>query len=521
MGLSEEAIGQAVEQLLDMAVRSETFSVECLSLMSCGYDDPTLMEKVFSRFVYEVLVRTGFEKTKLLTNIQRSVCKSPVLLDGFLLALYDFNGSAHSRSVTGLHVFLNKELPKEDWSALSCSRLYLKIDGAVHRGVLDMCVFELVFAHSRPEEIAQSGFVNVEAKDTYSLLGEEARNNFADAVLLKCRGDTMALITKLVDSDVTFAHAVFRRRNDLSLLIEAMSIGEVDREFYSKIVVGLYERKLQKRCDLTLALFLSAVLPNAHIFSESCLASFIQSPDFPSDDPIFPVDDFLASKECLACMNLRVFFHIIAVRPSEDFVTQYLGSVVAAQAPVSVFAEIFSTAEKEGVYDYMKFLFLYYIENAANLTQEAMRDAIFIFMPGHASTVCDFCLDAITKQIKPELFLNTMALEAFFDHSFLNPSTVLQFLFDVTRCNFDNPAISEFWQSPLTIPSVVDAILSNHACAHDLTEFLLMISRVAPDVFIESIGDHLRDLPCFKQFSQNCKARFPPDSQVIRLLNDD
>ena len=56
-------------------------------------------------------------------------------------------------------MFVNKELPNEDWSALSCSRLYFKIDGAVHRGVIDICVFELVLAQSKPEEISSRGLL--------------------------------------------------------------------------------------------------------------------------------------------------------------------------------------------------------------------------------------------------------------------------------------------------------------------------------------------------------------------------
>lgn len=514
MGLSEEAINEVVKHLVEMATRSKTFSEECFSLLSITYDDPATLSDVFSRFVSEVLTGTGFEKIMLLKNIHKSVRMSGVMLDGFLFALYQFNMG--SKSVTALHAFLNKELPKEDWSALTRS-LLLKIGGNIERGVLDTCIFELLFSHSRPEDLAKSGFVEVEAKVTYSMLSETAQNNFADAVLLKYQGQPEVVISKLIEYDPSFARAVFRRREDFSILIEAMRIQSIPPAKYGQVILELHEKKLEKNPVMALSLFIGMVLPHAHLLNREFLMNIIQSPDFPSNDPLFPVQDFIASRDCVACVNFRVFFHIQAVNPSEDFARQLFGSVIQGHSHASIFHAIFVTAEK--VYDHMKFLFLYYIENDSSLTPEMIRDVVLIFMPGRSTVVCDFCLEAIKRNVKPELFLSAMTLEAFFSYAFLHHQAVLHFLFEVSVAYIENEVIAEFWLSPLTMPSVVDAIVNNYPCAYELTEFLLRISLEAPAVFIESISHHLRDLPCFKQFSENCKARFPPDSGVILTIN--
>jgi hypothetical protein len=216
-------------------------------------------------------------------------------------------------------------------------------------------------------------------------------------------------------------------------------------------------------------------------------------------------------------MTLNVFFHVFSCDPDPNLVTSLFRRLVDQENPVDVIRAMIrapAPARRE-----MCRLFSLYISDFSAVTDEVVLHILKNFMQSDFEIVCEFSLDAVIQGVGIPYFVNLNALTLFLDCAFVHPNPALTFLLEVTTMYHTEQSVVDFWSNPLVLSSITDAILGFHSSSAQFTDFLLAISRDAPEWLVKKLCKYMRHLPCRVAFGQICVTRFSQDSPVIAALN--
>jgi hypothetical protein len=460
--------------------------------------DPSRLFLEFSGLIGEVLRAASIDKPAALRAIQPGVALSPLLLDAFLCAVDEFNAAGGPR-VTGLHTFLNEELPRLDWSRLSTSRL-LTPEVVFPKGPLDFCIWEILFANCDVSELAAAGHCDCEAPDFYSLLTEAARGRFADANLLRHRNFPLRLFERLRGSSDLFLHAVFRRRDGA----EPLSPAPEDAAAFAAEVEAIAPR-IPPPC--LFSFFVCAVFPVAPLVSRPFLIALLALPEFPSDDPAFPVDAFLASDACVDSMSFKIFFDIFTRAPDEALMERLFDRLIQAGGDGTDFLAALFRSGADAVEPFRS-LFLSFARLTIALSADVLYTAAERYLALHARSVAAFYATAVAEDTRRELFLTPDILWLFWDYAFIQPPASLVFLVAVAEYGGTEESAVEFWEAPTVFPCMFDAIAMGRDGASHFLDFVIEIARKGPEWLVRRLGREVEDFPCQAVFRRVCAERF-------------
>jgi hypothetical protein len=503
-----------VSALLATLHRQEQFGPACFDILSQFYNDPVTLFREFTKFVSQILLASNLERVNALCTVQSAIYLSPLLLAAFITALDGFNGS-DGQSVTLLHTLLNQELPKMDWSRLTSARVLTEVPTVrFPKGPLDSCICEILFSNIKLTELAASAYCEIEAGDLYSVLSARARDRFADANIRRSRGNPIQLLDRIRVSHRSFLVSIFRRRDDLGSLLATFAPPNGFLSAYVQSVVAL-EPLVPPAC--LLAFFLGAIFPAVDSFPPEFLTAIFERPGFPSDDLVFPAQDFLASTICLDCMSFKMFFDLFARAPDEALMGRVFDRLIETNDDPMVVLTAFFHAPKQSV-DHFRSLFLRFIDSSHEVSSDLLDHAASRHLLSRPETVSGFYSALVSEAVQPELFLAPLILGAFWDYAFISPAPTLRFLSAVTVNYGDSDIVREFWESPTTIPCIVDAIVAFDDSSSAFISFLLEMAKVAPEWLVEKLGASVHGLSCAQLFLQNCYERFKPGSFILLAL---
>jgi hypothetical protein len=317
---------------------------------------------------------------------------------------------------------------------------------------------------------------------------------------------------KCIQSDYSFISAVFRRRDDFSLIIGTFTLNETDFSDYVNLLPQLSQMILPPE---VLPFFITAILPYADSLPDELLHSVIARPEFAADDPLFPAGDFVSSQGCLRHITFHIFVHIFPCDPDESLVTSLFSNLVIGCDPLCVFRVLIrapAEAKRE-----MARLFVFYLQNYP-VNRQPLLTFFHLHMRSDSETLSAFALAALEAGVGTEYFLASDCLSIFQDCAFTRPLPGLGFLLEVTKMFPHEQVILDFWGNPLVLSSITDAVLIRHQSAKEFTQFLLAVSREAPEWLVRKTCKYVRHLQCFVMFEQNCRNRFDPDSPVFNAL---
>jgi hypothetical protein len=487
-----------VEDLMRTMDRQGKFGAACFELLGQFYNDPIRLFTVFRDFVGQVLCDKSHEKVVSLQTVQSAVAFSPLFLDAFLHALDEFNGK-DGQSVTILHTLLQKELPAQNWSSLTHSRLLFPPHAIIFpKGPLDLCVLEILFANSDLTYLSLSEYSDIEAKDLYSLLSETARDRFGDANILRHNGNPIALLTRLETSNDCFLASVFRRRDELGPLLKIFtSPAAQSDEFLMKI------EAITPRIPVVclFPFFISVIFPNVSIFAPEFLHQLFLHPSFPSDDLAFPCVEFVASRPCMEQISLRVFLDVFTRVKDQYLMHDIFDHIVRTEEdPMGILSSLFRTPINGFSAD------LVYHGASLHLTERT-------------EAVSSFYSAAVTERVRLELFLTTELLQLFWDHSFIKPGPTLKFLLAVVESAGEVDIVKDFWESPTKIPCMMDSVCEVHESGLNFVEFILELAKRGPEWIVRKFQRYGDDLPCVNRFMQSCLERFGSDGVTVDYEN--
>jgi hypothetical protein len=497
----EESTRQCAEQLLNRLRRSDPFAPACFSVLGRLSHDPDRLCLHFTFFVQRLLSDTTIEwKSVALARVHSEVCISPLFLDGFLLAIRQWTTS--SRTFTPLHSYVNKDFPQFDWSALKNSRLLSNpgmAEGFPDR-IADHCIAEVLFANCDVSAVAESWIVDVNLSKLVALLTKRARDRFADALLIRHDGHPLVLFAKLEVSDPVLVAAILRRRDDLDLVYRAFLRPDDngEREVFVQDSIKMF-RRLQPESYLTF--FCCLVLPLAGDYPGEFLDKFFDLPNFPSDDPLFPAQEFIES-DCMRHLTFRVFFDVFGRQPDPTLMLRLFQACTEAEDPIRVFRALFQVPPaSRGAFKELFYSFIEWV------TPESFRAAISRYFVSNTETICEFCIGAVKEGRSPDAIVNRTILGLFHENAFLRPGPSLEFLLEVVVAYPESHEVREFWKDPTTIPLMLDAILSFHPQSGALIKFITRLSDRAPQWLLDELGPQLDGVPCVQTFRQNYHRR--------------
>jgi hypothetical protein len=417
--------------------------------------------------------------------------------------LDDFSVS-DGQSVNPIHAFLEKELPMQDWSRLTHSRLLSPERSIpVVKGPIGICVLEILFSNSEIGILARSRYCEIEEGVVLSLLSEKARDRFGQANIIRCRGNPAALLERLGVSSDWFIGAIFLRRDDLGALADAFTpAGEEE----AARIEGLASR-VPEEC--LFSFFVGAVFPNVSLFSAEFLRALFARTGFPSDDPNFPVVEFIASASCRENVSLKVFLDVFARAPKDESLFDIFRQLINADDDAGMILTAMFRSPVASI-DVSRDLFVMFVQSSASLSPALLCQAASRHLSRQAEAVSALYGIAIVERIRPELFLTTELLQIFWDYAFVSPGPTLQFLLAVAEHAGEVDSISEFWDSPTTIPCLIDAVETFHERSSDFIDFLLELGRKASQPLVRKLGQYALELPCRHVFRQHCVDRFGP-----------
>jgi hypothetical protein len=407
--------------------------------------------------------------------------------------------------VTVLHTYLQRELPLQDWTRLTRSRLLSSSHSLQFpKGPLDLCILEILFANSELTDLAASQYCTIAASDHYSLLSDRARHHFADANILHFRANPPSFFDRLVSSSDAFLASVFRRRDDLSLLSDTFIPPDGHAIEFVTAMESIFPR-LPPDCLFTF--FLCAVFPSISFFSSHFLHQLFVMPAFPSADPAFPVGDFLASQPCVDNISLKVFFDCFVRTEDDDLMIKLFDKLLQVEDdPVTVLSALFRST-KDSI-ERFKSLFLHFLNFSKALSAELMYNSANEHLSAQAEALSALYAVAIVEDVRRDLFLMPLLLQIFWDYAFIIPVPTLEFLLAVTETCGDASAVVEFWNAPTTIPCLVDSVMGFHSQSTHLITFLLELGKRGPEWLTRQLLTEVEPLPCVHVFTQICADRF-------------
>lgn len=510
---SKDKMDTIGKNLIKTILSSNTFGDEVFDQLSVAYNSPERLFILFSMLIQDLL-SSDIDKKVFFEKLYNDtlVSKSPLLLDAFLTAMSFYNAKQTSLT-TPFHMWINDELTKKDWGKLNNPRI-LNWKELPDRGVISQFIYEITFSHSEPSDLAQSQFIDVNVDETYSLLSEKAKNIFADALLLKYTGDPFKLFERLNTSEQELTYAIFRKRDDYSILQNALKIDDKSQmENFITNIQALYQKLYHKK-DL-LPLFTTAILPYASDMPEDFLRNVIQDPKFPSNDPTFPVDAFISSNNCVQFINVKVLFDLCNKNIDLDFVIKVFNDIIVNLQVDDVMIAIINSPIS--VITYMRSLFLLYIKSIV-ITSDELYDIISIFCLKNPETICDLLQSAIDEGIKLEVLLTEDILRTLLDAAFYNPEPFFSLLIKMSSNDPPFDSVLQFWKLPEPLPSIVDSINGFHKYSNELNKFLLDLASQASEQIVKTMVRHMVHLPSFGDFLRICQSRFDSDSIVAHKV---
>jgi hypothetical protein len=504
-----------VEDLMRTMGRQGKFGAACFELLGQFYSDPIRLFTVFRDFVGQILSDRTHEKVVSLQAVQSAVAFSPLFLDAFLHALDEFNGK-DGQSVTILHTFLQKELPAQNWSSLTHSRLLFPSHAITFpKGPLDLCVLEILFANSNLTYLSRSEYCDIEAKDLYSLLSETARDRFADANILRHSGNPIALLTRLETSSDCFLASVFRRRDELGPLLNIFTPPAAQSDEFLMKIEAITPR-IPVVC--LFPFFNSVIFPNVSILAPEFLHQLFLHPSFPSDDPAFPSVEFVASTRCIEQISLRVFLDVFTRVMDQDLMQGIFDRIVRTEEdPMDILSSLFRTPIS-GI-ERFKSLFVIFVSFSNALSADLVYHSASLHLTERTEAVSSFYSAAVTERVRLDLFLTAELLQLFWDHSFINPGPSLKFLLAVVESAGDVDIVIDFWDSPTMIPCMIDSVCEVHESALNFLEFILELAKRGPEWIVRKFQRYADDLPCVNRFMQCCLERFGSDGVTVDYEN--
>lgn len=441
------------------------------------------------------------DRTELIQNAYEEMKLSGFLLDALLTAFYENN-------VTDLNIWtnwVNTWLAFLSWSSLSSPTILSR--PVPSNKSYDFLLINTVLAHSTPEEIANSDYINVPSDGILKKLTNTAAKNFIDAILIKFCSESKPLEDRIFSIPVLL-NALLSKRDDYEPVDQILSI-----TFQSKPNIVNQIKNSWEQIEKTNAarFIMHMVVPYSYLYPDDVLDHIINSGIWLNNEEL-DINALVSNKKCMSVADPKLIIDICSLDIDDQMIINVTNSLLQTIDPehfIECLLDIKEEAIPTAAKTFQRILQTKDIktENLDYLINRALTD--------RTETTCKLLdalipLPGVAEKLVSESILITVT-----DIVRRYQELALSILFSAT-IKID---CSAFWRDTDACAILVDEIIMKRECGLTIDKFFNEIACEADENTLIAILPTISACQSlFDYFSDVLHQRFPADSAVIQEL---
>ena len=441
------------------------------------------------------------DRTELLRSAYMEMKPSGFLLDALLTAFYENNGKIFNAWTN----WVNTDLARWPWPTLSSPTIISR--PAPSNGSYDFCIINTVLAHSTPEEIAGSDYINISNDELLKKLSLHAARNFVDAILFKCSFESKPLEDRII-AIPALLNSLLRKRDDYEQVDQVLSLTFQSNAGLIDLIKSNWE---QVKKENAARFIMHMIIPYSDFYADEVLETIINSGIW-LDSEDLDINALLSNQRCISAANPELIVNICNFDVDDQTIITVTSRLLLMVTPEH-FIECLFNIKEEAIPTATKIF--HRILETNDIPTENLNNLINNALSVKTETTCKLLDALITLPGIAAKLLSESILISIIDIVSRYPDLALSILYSAT-INMD---CTTFWRETEACAILVDEIIMKREAGLTIDKFFYQIAAEADENTLIAILPTISACQMlFDYFSVVLRQRFPNDSGVIREL---